>query len=78
LGYYGDLRFGFELTELIGLGLYMGGQYLGVDVSSTGAYSDRIYSYSPELVNLGTPAAYKRASTSDMAINGGLYLQLSL
>jgi len=78
LGYYGDLRFGFELTELIGFGLYMGGQYLGVDVSSTGAYSDRIYSYSAELVNLGTPAAYKRASTSDMAINGGLYLQLSL
>lgn len=77
-GYSGDLHFAYLLNDTMGVGLYLGGQYLGVDVSATGAYSDRTYIFNAQNQAVNNPQIYKRASTSDQALNGGLFFQLSL
>jgi len=78
LGYYGDLSLGLMFTDQLGAGLYLSAQYMGVDISATGAYSDRTYIYNDQAQNTGSPETYNRASSSDVSVNGGLYLQIKL
>jgi hypothetical protein len=74
LGYRGDLKLNLTLSPHMSVGVYGSALYMGVDVSSTGAYSDRLYIREGREVG----ATYTRASTSDQGLTGGLLVSFTL